>query len=265
MLAATLAEGSTVIINAAQEPEIVDLANFINSIGGDVSGAGTSEIYINGVSQSDIHPTSYTTIPDRIEAGTFMCAAMATGGDVIINRVFPNHLGAIMSKMVSMGANIRILDPFTIKIACPERPKAVDIVTQPYPGFPTDMQAPFTALLAICKGVSIVTESIYENRFRQLGELRRMGVNVQQEGNHAIIKGGSELTGTQVKVSDLRAGAALLIAGLTARGTTEITDLQHIDRGYEHVTKKFYGMGADISRVVTLDDGISFVPEHLRL
>ncbi|MEW5818915.1 MAG: UDP-N-acetylglucosamine 1-carboxyvinyltransferase [Cyanobacteriota bacterium] len=265
MLAATLAEGSTVLINAAQEPEIVDLANFINSIGGDVTGAGTSEIFINGVRPSDLHSTSYTTIPDRIEAGTFMCAALATRGDIIINRVFPTHLGAIMSKMASMGANIRILDPFTIKIGCPERPKAVDIVTQPYPGLPTDMQAPFTSLLAISKGVSIVTESIYENRFRQLGELRRMGANVQHEGNHAIIKGVSELTGTQVKVSDLRAGASLLIAGLTAKGQTEITDLHHIDRGYEHVVKKFQGVGADISRVITLDDGITFVPEQLRL
>lgn len=265
MLAAVLAEGSTVIINAAQEPEIVDLANFINSIGGDISGAGTSEIYINGVKPSDLHSTSYTTIPDRIEAGTYMCATMATQGDVIIKSVFPNHIGAIISKMVAMGANIRILDPFTLRISCPDRPKAVDVVTQPYPGFPTDMQAPFTAIMAISKGVSIVTESIYENRFRQLGELRRMGANVQHEGNHAIIKGVKELTGTQVKVSDLRAGASLLICGLTARGETEITDLQHIDRGYEHVTKKFQALGADIQRVVVLEDGVSFVPEHLRL
>lgn len=265
MLAAVLAEGSTVIINAAQEPEIADLANFINAIGGEVSGAGTSEIVINGVKQSDLKEISYTTIPDRIEAGTYMCAAMATQGDIIIKKVFPNHLSAVISKMVSMGAEITILDPFSFRINCPERPKAVDLVTQPYPGFPTDMQAPFTSVLAICKGVSIVTESIYENRFRQLGELRRMGANVQQEGNHAIIKGVNELTGTQVKVSDLRAGASLLIAGLRAVGTTEITDLQHLDRGYENVTDKFKGLGADISRVIELEDGITFIPEHLRL
>lgn len=265
MLAAVLAEGSTALINAAQEPEIVDLANFINSIGGDVTGAGTSEIIINGVTQADLKSITYTTIPDRIEAGTFMCAALATQGEIIVNKVFPNHLSAVISKLVAMGAQITVLDPFTLKVSCPFRPKSVDIVTQPYPGFPTDMQAPFTAVLAISKGVSIVTESIYENRFRQLGELRRMGANLQQEGNHAIIKGTKTLTGTQVKASDLRAGASLLIAGLTAVGETEITDLQHIDRGYERVTQKFKALGADISRVIELEDGISFVPEHLKL
>lgn len=265
MLAAVLAEGSTIIINAAQEPEIVDLANFINSIGGDVSGAGTSEILINGVAPKDLHETTYTTIPDRIEAGTYMCAAMATQGNIILKKVFPNHLSAIISKMQTMGANINIIDPFTISISCPDRPKSVDIVTQPYPGFPTDMQAPFTSLLAISKGVSIVTESIYENRFRQLGELRRMGANVSQEGNHAIIKGVKQLAGTQVKVSDLRAGAALLIAGLTAVGETHITDLTHIDRGYEYVTQKFKNLGADIDRIIELEDGVTFIPEHLRL
>lgn len=265
MLAAVLAEGTTVIINAAQEPEINDLANFINNLGGDVSGAGTSEIVINGVKPEDLRGITYTTIPDRIEAGTYMCAAMATCGDVIINRVFPNHIGAIISKMVAMGANINIIDPFTMRVSCPERPKAVDIVTQPYPGFPTDMQAPFTSVLAISKGVSIVTESIYENRFRQLAELRRMGANVQHEGNHAVIKGVSQLSGAQIKASDLRAGAALLIAGVTAVGQTDITDLQHIDRGYEHVTEKFKSLGADIRRVIELEDGVTFVPEHLKL
>ena len=265
MLAAVLAEGSTVIINAAQEPEIIDLANFINSIGGDVSGAGSSEIVINGVKPSQLRPVTYTTIPDRIEASTYMCAVMATGGEVIVNSVFPNHIGASISKMISMGADIRVLDPFTLRIRCDERPKAVDLVTQPYPGLPTDIQAPFTSVLAISKGVSIVTESIYENRFRQLGELRRMGANVQQEGSHAIIKGVSGLTGTQVKVSDLRAGAALLIAGLTAKGQTEIIDLQHLDRGYEHVSTKLRKLGADIERKIVLDDGITFAPEQLTL
>jgi UDP-N-acetylglucosamine 1-carboxyvinyltransferase len=265
MLAAVLAEGSTAIINAAQEPEIIDLANFINSIGGDISGAGTSEIYINGVAPQALHGVTYTTIPDRIEAGTYIAAALATQGDIIINKVFPQHLSAVISKMVSLGANISILDPFTIRVSCFERPRAVDIVTQPYPGFPTDMQAPMTSVLAVARGVSIVTESIYENRFRHLGELRRMGANVQQEGNHAVIKGVKQLKGTQVKVSDLRAGASLLIAGLTAEGQTEITDLQHIDRGYEHVTEKLHGLNADISRVIELEDGITFIPEHLRI
>jgi UDP-N-acetylglucosamine 1-carboxyvinyltransferase len=265
MLAAILAEGSTAIINAAQEPEITDLANFINAIGGDITGAGTSEIYINGVKPDQLHSTSYTTIPDRIEAGTYMCAAMATQGDIIVNKVFPQHLSAVISKLAVMGANISILDPFTIRVSCLNRPRGVDIVTQPYPGFPTDLQAPLSSVLAVSCGVSIITESIYENRFRHLGELRRMGANVQQEGNHAVIKGVTDLTGTQVKVSDLRAGACLLIAGLRARGETEITDLQHIDRGYEHVTDKFKGLGADISRVIELEDGITFIPEHLRL
>lgn len=260
MLAAVLAEGSTVLINAAQEPEIIDLANFINAIGGDISGAGTSEIVVNGVKQKDIHEATYTTIPDRIEAASYICAAIATRGNVIINKVFPGHISGIMSKMIAMGANIKILDPFTLKVTCSQRPKAVDIVTQPYPGFPTDMQAPFTALLAISQGVSIVTESIYENRFRQLDELHRMGANVQHEGNHAIIKGVPRLTGTQVNVSDLRAGACLLIAGLTATGTTEIMELQHIDRGYEYVTDKLKALGADIQRAIILDDGTSYVP-----
>ena len=249
MLAAVLAEGSTIINNAAQEPEIVDLANFINAIGGDVSGAGTSEIVINGVKPKNLHSTTYTTMPDRIEAGTYMAAAVATKGHVIIKNVFPNHLSAVISKLSDMGANIVILDPFTIEVSCNARPKAIDVVTQPYPGFPTDLQSPIMSILSISKGISIVTESIYENRFRHVGELRRMGADVQQEGNHAIIKGVKYLTGTQVKASDLRAGAALIVASLCAHGISEIDNLSHIDRGYETLVEKLGGLGAIIKRV----------------
>lgn len=250
MLAAVFAEGSTILTNAAQEPEIIDLANFINAMGGDISGAGTSEIIINGISKDKIRPITYSCIPDRIEAGTYMCAAMATRGDVIIRNIHPNDLSAVTSKLIAMGGDISILDPFTIRTRCVNRPKAVDLVTQPHPGLPTDMQAPMTAIMAIADGVCIVTESIYENRFRHLAELRRMGADAQQEGgNHAIIKGVPILTGTEVKASDLRAGAALLIAGVAAQGKTEITELHHIDRGYEQVVEKFTAIGADITRV----------------
>lgn len=249
MLAAVLAEGSTTINNAAQEPEIVDLANFLNSIGADVSGAGTSEIIINGVKPKDLHPTVYTTVPDRIEAGTYMAAIVATRGHAIVRNVFPNHLSSVLSKLTEMGANAAIIDPFSIEISAPSRTKAVDLVTQPYPGFPTDLQSPFMSILAVSKGISIVTESIYENRFRHVGELRRMGADIQQEGNHAIIKGVKHLTGTQVKASDLRAGAALIVASLCASGTCEIENLHHLDRGYEILEEKLSGLGANITRV----------------
>lgn len=249
MLAAVLAEGSTRIQNAAQEPEIIDLANFLNSMGADVSGAGTSEIIINGVKQEDLKPTTYTTIPDRIEAGTYMAAVVATRGKAIIRNVFPGHLTFVTSKLIEMGANISVIEPFSIEISCPSRPTAVNIVTQPYPGFPTDLQSPIMSCLAIADGVSIITESLYENRFRQVGELRRMGADVQQDGNHAIVKGVAKLTGTQVKASDLRAGASLIVASLCAEGTSMIENLHHIDRGYENLEEKLIGLGARIKRV----------------
>ena len=257
MIAAILAEGSTIISNAAQEPEIVDLANFLNALGGDVTGAGTSEIIINGVKQKDLHPTIYTTIPDRIEAGTYIAAVVATRGKAIIRNIFPSHLSAVISKLTDMGANINILDPFSIEISCGKIINAVNIVTQPHPGFPTDLQSPFMSVLAVAEGISVITESIYENRFRQIGELTRMGANVQQEGNRAIVKGVKSLTGAQVKASDLRAGASLLVAALCAEGTTEITDLYHIDRGYEKVLEKLSGIGADIQRVNITESDIN--------
>jgi UDP-N-acetylglucosamine 1-carboxyvinyltransferase len=249
MIAAVLAEGSTIISNAAQEPEIVDLANFLNAIGADVSGAGTSEIVINGVKQKDLHPTIYTTIPDRIEAGTYIAAVVATRGKAVIRNIFPAHLSAVTSKLADMGATINILDPFSIEVSAGKVINAVNIVTQPHPGFPTDLQSPFMTVLAVAEGISVITESIYENRFRQIGELIRMGANVQQEGNRAIIKGVKSLTGAQVRASDLRAGASLLVAACCAEGVTEITDLYHIDRGYETVIEKFSGLGADIQRI----------------
>jgi len=249
MIAAVLAEGSTIISNAAQEPEIADLANFLNAIGADVNGAGTSEIVINGVKQKDLHPTAYTTIPDRIEAGTYIAAVIATKGKAVIRNIFPSHLSAVTSKLSDMGAHITILDPFSIEVSCGKSLNAVNIVTQPHPGFPTDLQSPFMSVLAVAEGLSVITESIYENRFRQIGELTRMGANVQQEASRAIVKGVKSLTGAQVRASDLRAGASLLVAALIAQGTTEITGLYHIDRGYEKVVEKLSGLGADIQRL----------------
>lgn len=260
MLAAVLAEGSTIINNAAQEPEIIDLANFLNAIGADVNGAGSSEIIINGVSQKDLHTAVYTTIPDRIEAGTYMAAIVASRGKAVIKNVFPNHLNAVISKLTDLGANVSIIDPFSLEVSSPARPKAVNIVTQPYPGFPTDMQSPLMAVLATAKGISIINESIYENRFRQIGELRRMGADVQQEGSHAIVKGVRSLMGAELKASDLRAGASLVIASLCANGASEIDGLIHLDRGYENIIEKFTMLGADIKRIKVKDENINKNP-----
>ncbi len=267
MLAAVLAEGATILSNAAQEPEIIDLANFINAMGGDISGAGTSEIIINGVKQEDLRPLSYTTIPDRIEAGTYIAAIVATRGKAVIRNIFPNHLSAVTSKVIEMGGKISILDPFSIEVSAGGKLGSVNIVTQPYPGFPTDLQSPFVSALAVSEGISIITENIYENRFRQLGELRRMGADVQQESNKAIIKGVRELTGAQVIATDLRAGAALIVAGLCAEGVSEVKDIHHVDRGYEKIVEKLSNLGANISRLeldeTNLDVKINNIDENL--
>ena len=262
MLAAVLAEGSTIISNAAQEPEIIDLANFLNAMGADISGAGSSEIVINGVKQKDLHPVVYTTIPDRIEAGTYIAAVVATRGKAVIRNVFPAHLNAVISKLTDMGVNVNILDPFSLEISCGRTINAINIVTQPYPGFPTDLQSPYMSVLAMADGLSIITESIYENRFRQISELIRMGASVQQEGNRAIVKGVNSLTGAQLVASDLRAGASLIVAALSADGISEISDIYHIDRGYENVLEKLSGLGADVERmdVVTPED-VSDLPD----
>lgn len=248
MLAAVLAEGSTRIQNAAQEPEIVDLANFLNTIGADVNGAGTSEIVINGVKAENLHSAEYTTIPDRIEAGTFMAAVVATKGKAIIKNVYPAHLTFFNDKLIKMGANIKLVEPTTIEVSCKNRLSSINFVTQPYPGFPTDLQAIAMTLLTTADGVGIITESLYENRFMQVPDLRRMGADIHQDRNHAIVKGVKQLTGATVAASDLRAGAALVIAGLMANGETIVEKLHHIDRGYEEFEYKLQKLGGKIYR-----------------
>ncbi len=254
MLASVLADGSTRIQNAAQEPEIIDLANFLNAIGADIQGAGTSEIIINGVKQSDLHPIEYTTIPDRIEAGTYMAAIVCTKGKGVIKNIFPNHLTFFTSKLTRMGANVKLVEPTSIEVSCRHRLSAVNIVTQPYPGFPTDLQAIAMAMLTTADGVSIITESLYENRFMQVPELRRMGADIHQERNHSLIRGVKKLTGANLKASDLRAGASLVVAALMANGYSEIENLSHIDRGYENFEAKLCKLGANVERVTVADN-----------
>ena len=248
MLAATLATGSTRIQNAAQEPEIVDLANFLNALGADVNGAGTSEIVINGVEADKLHPIEYTTIPDRIEAGTYMSAIIATRGKGIIKNVFPAHLTFFTDKLLKMGANIKLLEPNVLEVSCKNRLNSINFVTQPYPGFPTDLQSMAMALLSTANGVGIITESLYENRFMQVPELRRMGADIHQDRNHAIVKGVKKLTGAGVAASDLRAGASLVVAALMAEGNSVIENLHHIDRGYEKFESKLRLLGGKIER-----------------
>ena len=248
MLASVLADGSTRIQNAAQEPEIVDLANFLNTMGADISGAGTSEIVINGVKQSDLHSIEYTTIPDRIEAGTFMSAIIATRGKAIIRGVYPAHLTFFTDKLLKMGANIKLIEPNSLEVSCKNRLNSINFVTQPYPGFPTDLQSMAMTLLTVSNGVGIITESLYENRFMQVPELRRMGADIHQDRNHAIIKGVKKLTGTTLAASDLRAGASLVVAALMAEGNSVIENLHHIDRGYENFENKLRLLGGKIER-----------------
>lgn len=249
MLAAILAEGSTRIQNAAQEPEIIDLANFLNTMGADVVGAGTSEIVINGVKQEDLHPIEYNTIPDRIEAGTFMSMVAGTKGKAVIRNVYPAHLTFFTNKLIKMGASIKLIEPTAIEISCKNKLTSQNFVTQPYPGFPTDLQSMAMVLLSISNGVGIITESLYENRFMQVQHLLRMGADIHQDRNHAIIKGVKKLTGAIVEASDLRAGASLVVAGLVANGKTEVHKLHHIDRGYEKFDEKIKNLGGNIIRV----------------
>ena len=251
MLASVYANGVTRIRNAAQEPEIIDLANFLNVMGADIVGAGTSELIINGVSRGSMHGVEYSTIPDRIEAGSYMCMVAACGGEVIVQNMLPSHLTFVTNKLLEIGVNIRVINPYALKISKKNKLVATDIITQPFPGFPTDMQAPIMAVLTLAEGVSIITESLYENRFMQIPELRRMGANIQQEGLHALVKGVDYLTGTDVKASDLRAGAAMIIAALAAKGRTVIGNIHHIDRGYEKLEEKLTALGANIKRVAT--------------
>ena len=246
MLAAVKARGITVLENAAREPHIVDLANFLNLMGANIKGAGTDVIKIEGV--SELHGCDYSIIPDQIEAGTYMVAAAATNGDLLIKNVIPKHLEPITVKLRECGATVEEYDD-SIRVHSTGRLHGCNIKTMPHPGFPTDMQPQFTVLLALCEGISIVTDSVWDNRFRYVDQLTRMGAQIQIEGKAAIVQGSAALKGAPVRADDLRAGAAMIIAGLCARGTTEIEDIIHIDRGYEDVVRKLGAVGASIARV----------------
>lgn len=246
MMASALAEGTTILRNAAREPEIVDLQNFLNSMGAKVKGAGTDIIRIEGV--KELGSTEHTIIPDRIEAGTFIVIAAITQGDVFIKNIIPEHLEAVIAKIKETGVEITEYED-GIRVVNKERTKCVDIKTMPFPGFPTDMQAQAMALLAVSEGAGILTETIFENRFKHVDEFRRMGADIRVEGRVSIIKGVKCLSGAYVEASDLRAGAALVTAGLAADGATVVGNIQHIDRGYEHFERKLRDLGAQILRV----------------
>lgn len=250
MMAAAMANGTTVLENPAEEPEIVDLANYLNQMGARVRGAGTNVITIEGV--SELHGVQHSVIPDRIEAGTYMIAAAMTGGDVIIENVLPEHQKPLIAKLREAGALVEE-DIDRIHVVGSGKLKAVDIKTLPYPGFPTDMQAQMMAMLSVAEGRSKITETVFENRFMHVVELNRMGANITTEGRSAVITGPAHLTGCTVRATDLRAGAAMILAGLVAEGATEICDIYHIDRGYEEIAAKLTKLGADIKRVGTKD------------
>lgn len=247
MIAATMAEGTTVLENVAKEPHVVDVANFLNSMGADIKGAGTDVIRIKGV--NELVGCNYSVIPDQIEAGTFMIAAAATKGDVTITNIIPKHLESISAKLIEMGAIVEEGDD-SVRVTVDNELRGVNVKTAPYPGFPTDIQQPMSVLLSITKGRSLVTESIWENRHKHTDELKKMGAMIKVEGRTAIIDGVEKLEGAKVIATDLRAGAAMVIAGLIANGETEIVDIEHIDRGYPHIEEKFRSLGADIRRVV---------------
>lgn len=247
MTAAVLAEGTTYIENAAEEPEIVDLANFLNKMGARIKGAGTDTIKIEGVQH--LHGAKHTVIPDRIETGTFMLAAAITHGDLVIKNVVPDHVKPITAKLRECGVTVEMTDEGMRVIGENDHMVATDIKTLPYPGFPTDIQSPFMAFLTTVEGASTVIETVFENRFMHVAELNRMGANIKTEGNRAMIQGGKSLEGAQVIATDLRAGAALVLAGLVADGTTEISEIYHIERGYEKFTEKFRAIGANIFKI----------------
>lgn len=246
IMAATLADGTTTIENCANEPEIVDLANFLNSCGAQIRGAGTDTIRINGV--KNLSGCDHTVIPDRIEAGTFMIAAAITKGNILIDNIVSDHLKPIIAKLKETGVQIDE-SPTQIHVTGQSRPKAVNIKTLPYPGFPTDLQAPFMSLLSSSEGLGIVTETVFENRFLHVGEFKRMGADIKIDSRSAVVEGVSNLTGAQVKATDLRAGAALILSALVADGETEISDIHHIDRGYHRIEDKFLMLGARMRRV----------------
>ncbi|MEM0909515.1 MAG: UDP-N-acetylglucosamine 1-carboxyvinyltransferase [Pseudomonadota bacterium] len=247
MMAATLADGTTIIENAAREPEIVDLANCLNAMGAKVSGAGTDTISIEGVEQ--LHGCDYSILPDRIETGSFLVAAAATGGSIRCENAAPKTLDAVISKLEQAGATIEVGDDWITLDMCGKQPQGVSIKTVPHPGFPTDMQAQFLTLNVIAKGAGSITETIFENRFMHVPELQRMGADIELEGNTAITKGGSKLKGAPVMATDLRASASLVIAALVAEGDTSVSRIYHLDRGYERIEDKLRGLGALIERV----------------
>jgi UDP-N-acetylglucosamine 1-carboxyvinyltransferase len=246
MMAATLAEGETTLENAAQEPEVIDLANFCSAMGAKIRGAGTNTIIISGV--PNLHSVDYSIIPDRIEAGTFLVAGAITHSDITISPVVPDHLTPVIAKLQDIGVKIIAEGPNRLRLV-PGRLRATDIETLPYPGFPTDMQAPFMALLALSEGDSVITETVFENRLRHVAELNRMGADIRVKGNNAIIRGVSFLSGAPVVATDLRASAALVLAALAAEGKTTIQGLHHLDRGYDNLEGKLRKLGAKIQRV----------------
>lgn len=247
MLASVLAEGTTTIDNAAKEPHIVDVANFLNTMGADIRGAGTDVIKINGV-KSLRTSGSYSVVPDQIEAGTFMLAAVATKGDILIHNCIPEHLDCITAKILEVGGNVEDFGD-SIRVWCNKRPAKANVKTLPYPGFPTDMQPQMGVVLSLADGTSIINESIWESRFQYTNELNKMGAHITSQGKTAVFEGVKGLTGAPVYATDLRAGAALIIAGVVANGQTELYNIEHIDRGYENIEEKFRNLGADIKRV----------------
>lgn len=254
MLAAVKARGLTIIENAAKEPHIVDLANFLNAMGADVRGAGTDVIKIHGV--SEMHGCTYSIIPDQIEAGTYMVAAAATAGDVLVKNVIPKHLESISAKLTECGVKVTEYDD-AVRVQSTGKFKRCNIKTMPHPGFPTDMQPQMATLLTVADGTSIVSEGVWDNRFKYIDQFIRMGANVQVDGTIAVFQGVEELTGAPVRADDLRAGAAMIIAGLMARGTTEVEDILYIDRGYEDYVDKFRELGADMYRKQINEDTVS--------
>lgn len=256
MMAATLAEGLTTIVNAACEPEITDLANFLNAMGAKIAGAGTPFIHIEGV--DFLRGVEYNVIPDRIEAGTYMIATAITGGDVFVEGAIPDHLTALIVKLREMGTQITELET-GIHVSAKNKLVPVDIKTLPYPGFPTDLQSPMMALQLVANGTSMITETVFEDRFMHIEEMKRMGANIRINGRTAIIEGGTPLSGSPVKSTDLRAGAALVLTGLVADGATEVTNLLHIDRGYIDLVGKLKKLGARVERVSMKEKSISLV------
>ena len=251
MMAAALADGTTVIDNAAKEPHIVDLANFLNSMGADIMGAGTDVIKIRGVKK--LHGRSYSIIPDQIEAGTYMAAVAATGGQLLIKNIIPKHMDCISAKLMEMGVSVEENED-TLLVRRSQPLQKTNVKTMPYPGFPTDMQPQIAAVLALAQGTSLVTESVWNNRFRYVDELKRMGAQIQVDGKVAVIEGVDHLEGAPIQACDLRAGAALVIAALAANGTTELSQVQYIERGYENLVGKLRAVGADISLVEVPDE-----------